>query len=62
MLKPRCMKQFAKGFFISFYLKAIGSIFVLFLIDITSIDVTELFDLSENNKNMAPFRKIFAKM
>ena len=44
------MKQFAKGFFIAFCLKAIGSIFVFFSIDVTSIDVTEFPGLSENNK------------
>ena len=64
-VKMRYMEQFAKGFFIAFYLKLIGSIFVLFSVDVTSIDVAELPGLSENNQKkifkIAHFQKIFAK-
>ena len=55
------MKQFTKGLFISFYLKAIGATFVLFSIEVTSIYVIELYGFSKKKQKIAPFRKSFAK-
>ena len=52
------MKQFTKRFFI---FKAIRSIFVLFSIDATSIDVTKLSGLSENNKKNGTLPKKFCQ-